>query len=312
MFPHPKTRCRAGFFVKVAWKFEAGLAFGCMAAQRLQRMTEAGWRMTDSPREEFGMRGPEIVLKALNVSKSYGPVRALSGVDIDVKRGEFVALLGPNGAGKSTLFQILTGLFVPDKGTVVVAGDNLAQRPAAVLSKLGIVFQQHTLDLELTVHANLRLHAALHGLTRAEAKTRIDTELARFELTSSASSPARSLSGGNRRRVELARALLHRPDVLLMDEPTVGLDPASRSELLRHVRELCRERQVGVLWATHLVDEAEKADRIIVMFLGKLLFNGTPRLLLERGNSDDLTSAFLALLPVPPPADERRSEAVVS
>ena len=97
-----------------------------------------------------------------------------------------------------------------------------------------------------------------------------------------------------------------------MDEPTVGLDPASRSELLRHVRELCRERQVGVLWATHLVDEAEKADRIIVMFLGKLLFNGTPRLLLERGNSDDLTSAFLALLPVPPPADERRSEAVVS
>ena len=258
------------------------------------------------------MRGPEIVLKALNVSKSYGPVRALSGVDIDVKRGEFVALLGPNGAGKSTLFQILTGLFVPDKGTVVVAGDNLAQRPAAVLSKLGIVFQQHTLDLELTVHANLRLHAALHGLTRAEAKTRIDTELARFELTSSASSPARSLSGGNRRRVELARALLHRPDVLLMDEPTVGLDPASRSELLRHVRELCRERQVGVLWATHLVDEAEKADRIIVMFLGKLLFNGTPRLLLERGNSDDLTSAFLALLPVPPPADERRSEAVVS
>ena len=112
------------------------------------------------------MRGPEIVLKALNVSKSYGPVRALSGVDIDVKRGEFVALLGPNGAGKSTLFQILTGLFVPDKGTVVVAGDNLAQRPAAVLSKLGIVFQQHTLDLELTVHANSQ---ASRGAARPHA-----------------------------------------------------------------------------------------------------------------------------------------------
>jgi ABC-2 type transport system ATP-binding protein len=246
----------------------------------------------------------ETVLQVRNVSKSYGSTRALDGIDLDVLRGEFVALLGPNGAGKSTLFQILSGLFVPDGGTVEIAGHDLARNPVAVLAKLGIVFQQSTLDLELSVAANLRLHANLHGMKGQERRERIAVELARFGLVSSGDTPVRSLSGGNRRRVELARALLHRPHLLLMDEPTVGLDPQSRVDMLKHVRGLCAEQEVGALWATHLVDEAQAADRVVVLDRGKILFAGPPEALLDRQGTRDLESAFLALLPASEPAKE--------
>ena len=184
--------------------------------------------------------------------------------------GEFVALLGPNGAGKSTLMQLLTGLFVPDAGTVRVAGLDMANYAIRALAKIGVVFQQPTLDLELTVRANLRFHADLHGLDRRTADVQIGHELARFDLAGYARRKARELSGGNRRRVELARALLHRPEVLLMDEPTVGLDPGSPALLLRHVLELRLGQRVGVLWATHLVDEAERADRVVVLHRGRV------------------------------------------
>lgn len=193
-----------------------------------------------------------VVLNIESVAKSYGEVRALDGVSFEVKAGEFCALLGPNGAGKTTLFQLLTGLFVADGGRIEVLGKDIRDFAVNVLSSIGVVFQQPTLDLDLTVRANLNFHARLHGLGRGKAQQRIETELQRLGLTDSAEKPCRALSGGNKRKVELARALIHQPSILLMDEATVGLDPASRRLLVDYVYELCRTRNLGVLWTTHL------------------------------------------------------------
>ena len=178
-----------------------------------------------------GEGAPALLLD--NVVKTYGAIRAVDGVSFKASAGEFIALLGPNGAGKTTLFQLLSGLFVPDSGRIEVMGHDMLRDPVPALAKLGIVFQQPTLDLELTVTGNLLFHAGLHGIARAVAKTRIEAELARLGLAERAHDKTIQLSGGNRRRVELARALLHEPRVLLMDEATVGLDPASRGDLLK-------------------------------------------------------------------------------
>ena len=235
------------------------------------------------------------VLEIEQVRKSYGPRTALDGVDVHVERGEFVALLGPNGAGKTTLFQLLSGLFVADSGAIRVLDSDIRRSPVKALAGIGIVFQQSTLDLDLSVFANLKFHTRLHGMAKAQAQQRISEELERLQLQDRRHDLTRSLSGGNRRKVELARALVHQPAVLLMDEATVGLDPASRRQLLDYVLELCHARQVGVLWATHLVDEAERADRIIVLHQGKVLRVGTPQQLIAELGSADLSAAFLSL-----------------
>jgi ABC-2 type transport system ATP-binding protein len=206
-----------------------------------------------------------------------------------------VALLGPNGAGKSTLFQILTGLFVADSGEVEVLGADMRRDPVAALARLGVVFQQMALDLNLSVRANLRFHADLHGLPRRESDRRIDAMLAHFGLAAQSGAPARSLSGGNRRKVELLRALLHEPRLLLMDEATVGLDPASRRQLLDEVTGLTASRGIGVLWATHLVAEAEQADRVVVLDKGRVLFDGAAADLCRQQGQPSLEAAFLQL-----------------
>ena len=234
-------------------------------------------------------------LKVEAVAKSYGKTKALDGVSLDVAAGEFVALLGPNGAGKTTLFQLLTGLFVADAGHILIEGYDIGRNAVPALAALGIVFQQPTLDLDLSVVANLRFHGRLHGLSGAVMNERIEQELGRLNLTERAGDKARALSGGNRRRVELARALLHQPRILLMDEPTVGLDPASRRDLLRYVQQLRDERQLGILWATHLVEEVEEADRVVVLHKGKVLRTGTPAFLREETGAASLADAFLTI-----------------
>lgn len=228
------------------------------------------------------------------LAKSFGKRKALDGISLSVAAGEFVVLLGPNGAGKTTLFQILTGLFTADSGRADVFGADIAATPLAALSQLGIVFQQPAIDLDLTVRANLQFQADLHGIPRQEAKQRITHWLQRFGLSDRAQDRTRDLSGGNRRKVELARALLTQPKLLLMDEATVGIDPRSRAQMLADVKSLCGQG-IGVLWATHLVEEAEAADRVVVLARGEIKFDGSAAQLMAINNQSNLTEAFLHL-----------------
>jgi ABC-2 type transport system ATP-binding protein len=239
------------------------------------------------------MQAPALLLDS--VVKTYGPIRAVDGVSLRAHAGEFIALLGPNGAGKSTLFQLLSGLFTADSGRIEVMGHDMSRDPVPALAGLGIVFQQPTLDLELSVTANLLFHAGLHGMPRSTALRRIEEELAQLGLEERAHDKTAQLSGGNRRRVELARALLHEPRLLLMDEPTVGLDPASRSDLLKQLLAMRRERSVAILWATHLCDEVPDADRVIVLHRGKVLSDTTPAKLIASAGAATIEEAFLAM-----------------
>jgi ABC-2 type transport system ATP-binding protein len=234
-------------------------------------------------------------LRLDKVVKTYGSVRAVDGVSLTAKAGEFIALLGPNGAGKTTLFQLLSGLFTADSGKIEVMGHDMARDPVPALARLGIVFQQPTLDLELSVTGNLLFHAGLHGIPRATAQERIAKELARLGLAERAHDKAAQLSGGNRRRIELARALLHQPSLLLMDEATVGLDPQSRGDLLKLILMMRAERKVAVLWSTHLCDEVGDADRVIVLHRGKVLADTTPAVLLASTGAKTIEEAFLAM-----------------
>jgi ABC-2 type transport system ATP-binding protein len=217
----------------------------------------------------------EPLLRAEHLHKSYGAKPALHDLSLSLAAGELVVLLGPNGAGKSTLMQLLTGLFSPDQGSVRVLGHDMRSHASRALAGLGVVFQQPALDQDLSVMANLLFHTDLHGLPRVRARERIAQGLQAMGLADQAQAPVRSLSGGTRRKVELVRALLHAPQVLLMDEATVGLDPASRQQMLAWVRRLTREQGVAVLWATHLVEEIEQADRLVVLHQGRLRFDGS-------------------------------------
>ncbi len=239
------------------------------------------------------------MLRIDRLTKRYGDVAALRALSFEVPRGQFVALLGPNGAGKSTLFQVLTGLFAADEGDVEVAGHSLRREPAAALRHIGVVFQQMSLDLDLSIRRNLRFQADLHGLPRAVAEARIAAECARLGVDPDLDRKVRELSGGNRRKVELARANLHQPQVLLMDEATVGLDPKSRRDLIAALRADVRERGVCVLWATHLVEEAVGADRVLVLHQGRLLADGTPAEVTAALGGATLEAGFIARTQTP-------------
>ena len=239
------------------------------------------------------------VLQAEGLHKAYNGKPALKGVSLSLQAGEMVALLGPNGAGKSTLLQLLTGLFTPDQGTIHVLGQDMRQHPARALAGLGVVFQQSALDLDLTVMANLLFHTDLHGIPRKTARERIDAQLAAIGLQDQAKAVVRSLSGGTRRKVELVRALLHRPRLLLMDEATVGLDPASRQQLLDTVRGLCRDQGLAVLWATHLIEEVKTADRLLLLHQGTVRFDGAIGAFMAAAEGPDFQTEVLKALQKP-------------
>ena len=240
-----------------------------------------------------------LPLHADNLHKSYGSKPALKGVSVSLKGGEMAALLGPNGAGKSTLLQLLTGLFSPDQGRIVVMGHDMQRHPSRALASLGVVFQQTALDMDLPVMANLLFHTDLHGLPRSVARQRIEAGLARMGLADQAKAVVRSLSGGTRRKVELVRALLHEPRVLLMDEATVGLDPASRQQLLDTVRGLCRDQGLAVLWATHLIEEVKTADRLMLLHQGTVRFDGNIDAFMAAAEGPDFQTEVLKALQKP-------------
>ena len=227
-----------------------------------------------------------------HLSYSFGSRRALDNVSFHVPRGTFCALLGPNGAGKSTLFALMTRLLTSRSGEILVAGTDLTRTPRAALARMGVVFQQPTLDLDLTVRRNLLYFAALQGLSGREATTRTDEALERLDMTERAGELARNLNGGHRRRTEIARALIHRPSVLLLDEPTVGLDAASRANITRHVHDLSEGMGLTVLWATHLTDEVSPTDQLVILHQGRILADSTARSL---SGDRALTDVFLEM-----------------
>jgi ABC-2 type transport system ATP-binding protein len=237
-----------------------------------------------------------IALEVDDLSHSYGSRPALSDLSFAIRACEFTVLLGLNGAGKSTLFSLMTRLYAHRSGSIRIFGAAIDDEPAAALSRMGIVFQQPTLDLDLTVEQNLRYHGALHGLPRTGLESRIAAELDRVGLADRRRDKARQLSGGQRRRVEIARALLHDPKLLLLDEPTVGLDVAARQFLLDHVRVLCRDQGLAVLWATHLIDEIGEDARVIVLHRGSILANGPAQEVITASKASSMRQAFDTLV----------------
>jgi ABC-2 type transport system ATP-binding protein len=229
------------------------------------------------------------------VSHSYGSRRALDNVSFTVAPASFTALLGLNGAGKSTLFSLITRLFGVQAGTIGIFGYDIGREPGEALRRMGVVFQPRTLDLDLSVTQNLQYHAALHGIDRREARSRAGELLARIGLADRSGSKVRDLSGGQMRRLEIARALLHRPRLLLLDEATVGLDVKARADILGHVRGLVTEQGTGVLWATHLFDEISSSDNLVVLHQGRILAGGTVERIVTEAKADDLHSAFMQL-----------------
>jgi ABC-2 type transport system ATP-binding protein len=231
-------------------------------------------------------------LDVSHVSHAFGERKALDDVSFTVGAGHFTVLLGLNGAGKTTLFALATGLYHSRHGSIGVYGHDLRRDNLKALARIGAVFQQSTLDLDLTVEQNMVYHAALHGMARSVATPRIAVELERVGLADRRRDKARQLSGGQRRRVELARALIHEPALLLLDEPTVGLDIESRQFLLDHVRRLCAERGLAVLWATHLIDEADDQSRVVVLHRGKVLAAGAAPDVIRASGEAHLRGAF--------------------
>jgi ABC-2 type transport system ATP-binding protein len=234
----------------------------------------------------------EAALCVDGLSHRFGNRVVLDGVAFTLAPGDFTVLLGPNGAGKTTLFALITRLYHASQGRIAVFGRNFIDAPSAALARMGVVFQQPTLDLDLTVQQNLLYHAALHGIPRRAALTQALAELEHVGMSERRHDRVRALSGGQRRRVELARALLHEPDLLLLDEPTAGLDIESRGFLLAHVRRLCAERRLAVLWATHLIDEAGDWARVVVLHKGRILADGPVRQVVAEHGEETLGRTF--------------------
>ena len=238
----------------------------------------------------------ENYIKISSLKKYYESTRALDGISFSISEGEYVSLLGPNGAGKTTLFQILTGLFLPDDGLIDINGFNIRKNTVDALAQIGVVFQQITLDMDINVIDNLKFHADLHGIPKNEFHSRSEIELKQVNLWNKRLEKVRFLSGGQKRKIELARSLLHNPKLLLLDEPTVGLDPQSRRDLLEYIIEIKKRRNMIILWATHLVDEAEASDKVIILDKGKIKTIGTPNEIKKQTNKNNLHDAFIATI----------------
>ena len=234
------------------------------------------------------------MLTVKNIGKRYGERQALTDLSFELGAGQFCALLGPNGAGKSTWFQLLTGLCVPDQGDILVDGIALREKPSHALARIGVVFQQQALDLDLSVRRNLKFHADLHGMTGAVAGQRIADDAAAMGLAADLDRPCRELSGGTKRKVELVRALLHRPGLILMDEATVGLDPKSRKDMLAAVHADVANRGSSVLWATHWVEEAALAHQVLVLHQGKSIAHGGLQEVTQALGQPTLEQGFMA------------------
>jgi ABC-2 type transport system ATP-binding protein len=227
-----------------------------------------------------------VIVSINNLSFTYGSRKALTDVSFAVGEGQIFGVLGPNGGGKSTMFRILATMLAPSGGTANIAGYDVAAQPAEVRRRIGVVFQSQSLDKKLTVAENLRSQGRLYGLSGAALAKRMGEAMERLGLETRRNDLVEALSGGLKRRVEIAKGLLHRPLVLLMDEPSTGLDPAARRELWQYVEELRDEQGITVLLTTHILDEADRCDRLVLLHQGRLVTEGTPAELKARIGGD--------------------------
>ena len=236
------------------------------------------------------MNSSALTIKTLN--HNFGNLRALDNVNITLNEGDYSILLGLNGAGKTTLFSLITRLYDYQTGSIEIFSNNIKKNPSKALANIGVVFQQPTVDLDLTVEQNLQYHASLHGMRKKLALDNALTELSRQNMEDILKKKIRELSGGQRRRVEIVRALMHNPKLLLLDEPTTGVDIESRKLIVKHVKSLCKEKQLAVLWATHLIDEVDQDGKLIVLHQGKVLANNLVKNILKKTKSKNVSNAF--------------------
>jgi ABC-2 type transport system ATP-binding protein len=285
----------AGFFaldhlVKLSLTYQIVLwsSFGVVFPMLFYRYSKSLWLCLDhlfSPvgEDSVEMRTPRInpdgaspAVEVEDVHHVYGDREALGGVSFSVARGEMFALLGPNGGGKTTLFKILSTLMSPTSGAVRLWSHDLSREPFLVRQRLGVVFQHPSLDRKLTVLENLRHHGHLYGLMGSELKRRVQEMVARFGLTERANDLVETLSGGLQRRAELAKGLLHKPDILVLDEPNTGLDPAARRDFMNYLQHLREQEGVTILLTTHFMEDAERCDRVGILHEGRLVALGAP------------------------------------
>ena len=231
----------------------------------------------------------ETVIQASGLVKKYGDLEAVRGIDLEVHSGEIFGFLGPNGAGKSTTISMLCTLLTPTAGSASVAGINVVQDPAAVRQRIGLVFQDPSLDDQLTGRENLEFHAFIYSVPAGERRQRIDEMLELLQLSDRAASQVRTYSGGMKRRLEIARGMLHQPQILFLDEPTLGLDPQTRKSIWTHLNELRSKKGVTIFMTTHYMDEAEYCDRIAIIDRGRIVALGTPDELKAKVGGDVVT-----------------------
>ncbi len=237
-----------------------------------------------------------LIIDVKNLTKKFGDFVAVDHASFDVKKGEIFAFLGPNGAGKTTTIKILTTLLEPTEGTVLVSGNNPKYNKNEVRRSFGIVFQDQSLDDELTAYENMEFHGVLYKVPKDIRKERIEQLLKFIELWDRKNDLVKHFSGGMKRRLEMARGLLHHPKILFLDEPTLGLDPQTRNHIWSYIKKLNEEEKITVFFTTHYMEEAARsADRVVIIDKGKIIAGGTPEELKQQTNTQSLEDAFLAL-----------------
>ena len=247
------------------------------------------FRIPQARGSSLATRSPMLAISAQRVSHHYGPRLAVDDLSLDVAAGEVFAFLGPNGSGKTTLFRLLSTLISPQAGEIAILGHDLRRDAVAVRRQLGVVFQSPSLDKKLTVAENLRHQGRLYGLSSRDLSERQTELLAAVGLSDRARDRVETLSGGMKRRVELAKSMLHRPRLLLLDEPSTGLDPAARSDLWQYLRGVRERDATTIVLTTHLLDEADRAERIAIMHEGRLAALGEPAALRAELGGDAIT-----------------------